>query len=233
MRVALYLQDLHPLREGMDHVRYAEERGFDAVWQAESRLVREATVPLAAFAAVTSRIKVCSGVIPIWTRNVGLLAATFSTLDELAPGRVVLGLGAWWEPLASKVGVDRRKPIRAMRETVEATRRLLAMERVTYHGEFVHLDDVEIDIVHGDRSPKHVPIYIGATGMQMMELAGAIADGVLLNYLVGPGYNQEAMEHLAIGAERAGRDLDDVDRPQLIVCSLDDDRSLALDRARE
>ncbi|HYF71529.1 MAG TPA: LLM class flavin-dependent oxidoreductase, partial [Nocardioides sp.] len=182
-RVALYLQDLHPLREGMEYVRYAEERGFDAVWQAESRLVREATVPMAAYAAVTGRIKVGSGIVPIWTRNVGLLAATFSTLDELAPGRVMLGLGAWWEPLATKVGVDRRKPLRAMRETVEATRRLLAMERVTYHGEFVHLDDVEIDIVHGDRSPKHVPIYVGATGMQMMELAGEIADGVLLNYM--------------------------------------------------
>ena len=69
--------------------------------------------------------------------------------------------------------------------------------------------------------------------MKMMELAGEIGDGVLLNYLVGPGYNREAMEHLAIGAERAGRTVDDVDRPQLVVCSLDDDRSLALDRARE
>jgi 5,10-methylenetetrahydromethanopterin reductase len=233
MRVALYLQDLHPIRDGMDYVRYAEERGFDAVWQAESRLVREATVPMAAYAAVTSRIKVGSGIVPIWTRNVGLLAATFSTLDELAPGRVMLGLGAWWEPLASKVGVDRRKPLRAMRETVEATRRLLAMERVTYHGEFVHLDDVEIDIVHGDRSPKHVPIYIGATGMQMMELAGSIADGVLLNYMVSPAYNAQALAALTRGAEKAGRTLDDLDRPQLVVCSVDHDRALALDRSRE
>lgn len=233
MRVALYLQDYHPIRDGMEYVRYAEERGFDAVWQAESRLVREATVPMAAYAAVTSRIKVGSGIVPIWTRNVGLLAATFSTLDELAPGRVMLGLGAWWEPLASKVGVDRRKPLRAMRETVEATRRLLAMERVTYDGEFVHLDDVEIDIVHGDRSPKHVPIYIGATGMQMMELAGEIADGVLLNYMVGPSYNAQAMAALARGAEKAGRTVDDLDRPQLVVCSVDRDRDLALDRSRE
>jgi 5,10-methylenetetrahydromethanopterin reductase len=233
MRVALYLQDLHPIRDGMDYARYAEERGFDAVWQAESRLVREATVPMAAYAAVTSRIKVGSGIVPIWTRNVGLLAATFSTLDELAPGRVMLGLGAWWEPLASKVGVDRRKPLRAMRETVEATRRLLAMERVTYHGEFVHLDDVEIDIVHGDRSPKQVPIYVGATGMQMMELAGEIADGVLLNYMVAPAYNAQAMAALAAGAAKAGRTVDDLDRPQLVVCSVDRDRDLALDRARE
>jgi len=97
----------------------------------------------------------------------------------------------------------------------------------------VHLDDVEIDIVHGDRSPKDVPIYVGATAMKMMEVAGEIGDGVLLNYLVGPAYNRDAMEHLAVGAERAGRTVADVDRPQLVVCSLDSDRSLALDRARE
>jgi 5,10-methylenetetrahydromethanopterin reductase len=232
-RVALYLQDKHPIREGMTYAALAERAGFEAVWQAESRLVREATVPMAAYAAVTERIAIGSGVVNTWTRNVGLLAATFSTLDDLAPGRIRLGLGAWWEPLAGKVGVDRRHTLRAMRETVEAVRRLLAMERVTYHGEFVHLDDVEIDIVHGDRSPKHVPIYVGATAMRMMELAGEIGDGVLLNYLVGPAYDTEALEHLAAGAARAGRTLEDVDRPQLVVCSLDEDRSLALDRARE
>jgi 5,10-methylenetetrahydromethanopterin reductase len=232
-RVALYLQDKHPIHDGMHYAQLAEQAGFEAVWQAESRLVREATVPMAAYAAVTERIGIGSGVVNNWTRNVGLLAATFSTLDDLAPGRVKLGIGAWWDPLAAKVGIHRTKMLTAMRETVEAVRRLLAMERVTFDGEFVHLDDVEIDIVHGDRSPKHVPIYIGATAMKMMELAGEIGDGVLLNYLVGPAYNHEAMEHLATGAELAGRTLDDVDRPQLVVCSLDPNRSVALDRARE
>jgi 5,10-methylenetetrahydromethanopterin reductase len=232
-RMALYLQDKHPIRDGMRYASYAESKGFEAVWQAESRLVREATVPMAAYAAVTSRIKVGSGVISIWTRNVGLLAATFSTLHELAPGRIMLGLGAWWEPLASKVGVSRRRPLLAMREIVEATRQLLALQRVTYHGEFVHLDDVEIDIVHGDRSPRDVPIYIGATGMKMMELAGEIADGVLLNYMVSPDYNRRALEALAAGAARAGRTVSDIDRPQLVVCSVDTDRAAALDRSRE
>ncbi len=171
--------------------------------------------------------------IPIWTRNVGLLAATFSTLFELAPGRIMMGLGAWWEPLASKVGVDRRLPLTAMREVVEAARQLLALQRVSYHGEFVHLDDVEIDIVHGDRSPRDVPIYVGATGMRMMELAGEIADGVLLNYMVSPDYNRRALDALACGAARAGRTVGDIDRPQLVVCSVDADRDTALDRSRE
>ncbi len=202
------------------------------MWQAESRLVREATVPMAAFLSCTDTIEVGSGVVNNWTRNPALLASTFSTLDDLAPGRVILGIGAWWDPLARKVGIDRARPLTAMRETIEAVRALLADETVTYHGEFVHLDGVELDYVHQPRRPKDVPIYLGATGMKMMELTGELADGAVLNYLVSPAYNAQAMHHLEVGAARAGRGLDDVDRPQLIVCSLDDDRAKALDNAR-
>lgn len=231
-RAALYLQDKHPITDGIGYVRRAEAAGFEAVWQAESRLVREATVPMAAFAATTSRIKVGSGVVNTWTRNVALLAATFVTLDDLAPGRVMLGLGAWWDPLASKVGISRTRPLANMRETVEACRALLELEEVTYHGDFVHLDGVRIDVVHGDSARRAVPIYIGATGPKMLELAGEIADGVLLNYMVSPAYNDGALERIEAGARRAGRELTAIDRPQLIVCSLDDDRGAALDRAR-
>ena len=129
-QVALYLQDAHPMREGIELVRYAEAKGFDAVWQADSRLVRDAVVPMAAFAATTDRIKIGSGVIDIWTRNAARLASTFSTLDDLAPGRIICGLGAWWDPLAAKVGISRDKPLRVMREVVDAVRGLLANETV-------------------------------------------------------------------------------------------------------
>ncbi len=231
-RAALYLQDAHSLREAMTHVQAAERAGFEAVWQAESRLVREATVPMAAFASVTERIKVGSGVVASWTRNPALLAATFSTLDDLAPGRIMLGIGAWWDPLARKVGIQRRRPLLQMREVVESVRALLANQNVTFHGEFVNLDGVELDYVHQERRAKDVPIYIGATGMRMMELTGEIADGVVLNYLVSPTYNLQAMDALERGASRAGRSVDDLDRPQLIVCSMDSDRAAAIDAAR-
>jgi 5,10-methylenetetrahydromethanopterin reductase len=231
--MALYLQDAHDLRDGLEYARYAEKKGFEAIWQAESRLVRDAIVPMAAYAAVTERIKVGSGVINNWTRNIGLLAATFLTLDDLAPGRVICGIGAWWDPLAKNVGIVRRNPLLAMRETVEVLRRLLALERVTFHGEFHHVDEIELDVVHGRREPREVPIYIGATGPKMMELAGEIADGVVLNYCVPPDYNREALEQLQVGAQRAGRSLENVDRPQLVVCSVDPDREKALDTTRE
>ena len=231
-RIALYLQDAHDLRDGLDYARYAESKGFEAVWQAESRLVRDAIVPMAAYAAVTEHIKVGSGVINNWTRNIGLLASTFLTLDDLAPDRIICGIGAWWDPLARNVGIERRKPLKAMRETVEILRRLLNMEKVTFHGEFHHVDGIELDVVHGRREPRNVPIMIGATGDKMMELTGEISDGVVLNYCVSPEYNDRALENLDRGARKVGRTIDDLDRPQLVVCSVDDDHEAAFDSTR-
>jgi 5,10-methylenetetrahydromethanopterin reductase len=172
-------------------------------------------------------------VIDCWTRNPARIASTFSTLDDLAPGRIILGIGAWWDPLASKVGVDRKRPLRVMREVVESVRALLRCDGpVTYQGDYVQLDGVELDYIHQERVAKDVPIYIGATGMKMMELTGKIGDGVVLNYMVEPAYNLRAMEALEKGARSVGKDLDDIDRPQLIVCSVDEDRQAALDAAR-
>lgn len=231
-RVALYLQDSHDLRDGLDYARYAEEKGFEAVWQAESRLVRDAIVPMAAYAAVTNKIKVGSGVINNWTRNIGLLAATFLTLDDLAPNRIICGLGAWWDPLAKNVGIDRKKPLTAMKETIIVMKKLLNMERVTFDGEFVHVNGIELDVVHGRREPRKVPIMIGATGDQMLEMTGEIADGVVLNYCVPPEYNDNALEWIEKGLKKSGRKMDDFDRPQLVVCSVDKDHDKAIDTTK-
>ena len=74
-RRALYLQDAHPIRDAIAYTQYAEDKGFEAVWQADSRLVREAGVPMAAFGATTDTIKIGSGVIDVWTRNPARLAS--------------------------------------------------------------------------------------------------------------------------------------------------------------
>ena len=93
--------------------------------------------------------------------------------------------------------------------------------------------DIELDVVHGRREPRNVPIMLGATGNKMMELAGEIADGAVLNYCVPPEYNIIAMDLLEKGAKKAGRSIDDIDRPQLVVCSVDDDHDKAIDTTRE
>ena len=201
--------------------------GFEAVWQAESRLVREATVPMAAFAAVTERIKVGSGVVDCWTRNPARLASTFSTLDDLAPGRVILGIGAWWDPLAAKVGIDRRQAAdgRCARSSTPCGRCWPTRPSPSTASSCTSTASSSTTCTRS-AGPRTCPIYIGATGMQMMELTGEIADGVVLNYLVSPAYNATgAWSTSRSGAARgrAGPSTTSTG-PQLVVCSLDDDR---------
>ena len=225
--MALYMQDKHKLRYELEIAQYAEERGFSEIWQADTRLARDCIVMMSAFLAQTRRLRVGSGVLPIWTRNAAVIAASWSTLWELGGrvegrGRVMLGLGAWWEPIAGRVGVKREKPLRAMRENIESIRQLFTMQEVSYQGEFVNLDRVKLDVAFGDTSPRDIPLYIGATGDKMLELAGEIGDGVVLNYVVSVDYIRRAVGLVEQGARRAGKTLADVDRPELIVCCLSD-----------
>ena len=121
------------------------------------------------------------------------------------------------------MGVRRAKPLKAMREYVEAICAFFSMREVTYQGEFVRLELVKLDVVYGDTSLRDIPIYVGATGDQMLELAGEIADGVVLNYVVSVDY-----------VCRAGRAVEQVDRPELLVCSpSDDDPRAAMAEAKK
>ncbi len=226
-RVALYLQDKHNIRYELEIAKYAEDRGFSEIWQADTRLARDCIVMMSALLTVTKKMRFGSGVLPIWTRNPAVIAASWSTMWELGgkydnQGRVMLGLGAWWEPIASRVGVDRRTPLKAMRENVESIRELFTMQEVTYKGEFVNLDRVKLDVAFGDTSPRDIPIYIGATGDKMLEMAGQLCDGVVLNYVVSVDYIKKAVALVEKGAQKAGKTLADVDRPELLVCCLSD-----------
>ncbi len=228
-RLGLYYQDKHPLPYLLEMAEYAEDKGFAEIWPSDTRLARDCIAVMSALLVRTSRLRIGSGVLPIWTRNAAVIAATWSTMWEMGgltpegESRVMLGLGAWWEPIAGRVGVDRRRPLLAMRENVEAIARLFTMEEVTYEGEFVQLDRVRLDVAYGDVSPRNIPIYIGATGPKMLELTGEICDGVVLNYVVPISYIRDAIGLVARGAERSGRSIADIDTPDLLVCALSDD----------
>jgi 5,10-methylenetetrahydromethanopterin reductase len=228
-RMALYMQDKHPIAVEIEMAKYAESCGFSEIWQADTRLARDCVVLMSALLTETDQLRIGSGVLPIWTRNPAVIAATWSTMWELGglteagESRVMCGIGAWWEPIASRVGVDRRTPLRAMREHVEALRALFTMEEVTYRGEVVQLDRVRLDVAYGDTGPRDIPIYIGATGPRMLELTGEICDGVVLNYVVSVDYIRDAVAKVEAGAARADKTIDDIDRPELLVCSLSDD----------
>lgn len=219
------------------HAMYAEEAGLDSVWQGESRLVRDAMTMMGAYTQVTDEIDIAPGVTNCYTRNVALMAQTFSTLDELSGGRMKLGIGAWWDPLASKVGIDRERPLRRMWEYCTVTKRLLDLENVTYEGDTLRVEDIELDLVRSDAEPRDVPIYVGATGEIMHKLTGelvgcGVAGGIFMNYLIPPEHNLKGLEKLKEGVEKQDASMEDVDRPQLIAVSMDEDVDYAIGQAR-
>lgn len=227
-RMALYMQDKHSIQHELEMAKYAEERGFSEIWQADTRLARDCIVLMSAFLTSTRHMRIGSAVLPIWTRNPAVIAATWSSMWELAgkvkgKGRLMLGIGAWWEPIATRVGVERTRPLKAMREHVEAIRQLFTMQEVSYQGDFVRLDRIRLDVAFGDTSPRDIPIYIGATGDRMLEMTGEICDGVVLNYVVSVDYIRRAVALVEKGAIKAGKTLADVDRPELLVCCLSDE----------
>ena len=219
------------VRKHMETARYADRAGVDSIWVIETRLTTDAIVPMSAYASATDRLRIGAGVIPMWTRNPALIAQTFATLDLLAPGRVILGLGAWWDPLARRAGVNREKPLRAMREVVESVRLLLSMEGpVTYRGEYVHMDGLYLD--HGGTEPHDVKVYVAAVGPQMLRMAGHIADGVVLNANHTVGAVRQAVEEIGKGAESAGRSIDQLDLVEPIRLAVTRDKRRTLNAAK-
>lgn len=107
-RIGMAFLDRPDLARQIRLVKRMEELGYDSAWVCETRLARDAISVLGAFAASTSRIRLGTGIVNTWTRGPALMAVTFATLNELAPGRMICGLGAYWDPLAWKQGIDRK-----------------------------------------------------------------------------------------------------------------------------
>jgi alkanesulfonate monooxygenase SsuD/methylene tetrahydromethanopterin reductase-like flavin-dependent oxidoreductase (luciferase family) len=236
-KVGLFNYEGETVQEELEAAKYAEEKGFNSVWQAESRLTRDAISVLGAYSQVTDSLTIGSGVVNNWTRNVALMAQTWQTLDQLSGGRAIAGIGAWWDPLASKVGIDRKKPLRALWEYSTVLRRLLDHENVTYDGEIIQVEDIELDMVHAESQPADVPIYLGATGMTAHKMTGelvgkGVCGGIVMNGLIPAEHTERGVRKLKEGVEKQGGSLEDIDRPQIINMVMDDDADVAIDKAK-
>ena len=193
-----------------------EALGYDSVWIADTGAGPDAFVVGAAVATCTTRLRIGTAVIPVYTRTPSVMAAGAGSLAQLAAGRVVLGIGASSETIVDAWGgVPFTRPLQRMRETVGVLRAMLAGERVTFEGRTIRTRGFRLV----SPPPRPVPIYLAALMPPMLELAGEIADGVILNFMPVEAVPR-MLEHVRRGASRAGREasqLEIVSRFQTIV----------------
>jgi 5,10-methylenetetrahydromethanopterin reductase len=213
----------------------AERAGFESVWVAETRITRDAVVPLAAIAAATERVRLGTAIVNVFTRGPVVIAITFLGLDELAPGRIVMGLGTGSPRILAPQGHAFVKALTRLREYCEVLRPLMRGEEVSYEGTTIRLERARVeDILAGGSIAsvaRDIPLFLGVTGPRSLELAGAVADGVLLNVCLPTAYVERARDLIARGASSAGRSGDDVEVGMMTVVSPDADSRAAKDRA--
>jgi probable F420-dependent oxidoreductase len=183
----------------------AERLGYESAWVTEVSGPDAVTV-LAAAAAATTTIRLATGIVPTYVRDPYLAAMTFASLQDLSGGRVVAGFGTSTPVIVSGWhGLPWGRPVATTREYVTLFRRLLSGERVKHEGIF-RLQGATL------RAPvrEPIPVYLGALNNGMLELAGEIADGVILNFPT-PGYTRGAVEAIRRGLTRSGRDRSEID----------------------
>lgn len=220
------------LREVAATARSAEAGGFDDIWTLDSPLLAgrllDPYVMLAACAETTSRVRLGVAVTNPYTRHPVVTACSSLSLDDLSGGRAVLGIGSGDSAMRT-LGLDPADAAGThgarrghLREMVQVLDTIFRGEALTVGAKTLRLN----------RPARRIPIYVAATGPRMLELAGEIADGVIIQVGIYPPCLERALEHVRTGAEKAGRDPAEIDIACSTFTAIAEDKAVALDRAR-
>lgn len=197
---SILLNAEHDHQTLMQLARQIEACGFATLWYADERFYRETYTGLAVCAMVTERITLGTGVTDPYTRHPALTAMAAGSLDELSGGRAVIGFGAGRAGYHN-IGIDLVRPARRIHEAIEIIRKLLAGEKLDYQGEIFQTSDLSLKF----RTRADIPIILAADGPQVLRVAGAVADGVMISHCASPKILAEKLANVREGVARAGR----------------------------
>jgi len=218
MRLGLMLSGARRAPDAVDVATRAEAAGISDIWISEDYFERGAMGVAGAVVTATRTARVGIGVVNPWTRHPMVTAMEVAGLDELAPGRLVLGMGAsnrvWMQ---DRCGIPFQAPLQAVDESVAIIRTALAGQPVAVSGRHF-----TVDAGLSFTPDRTVPIYLGAKGERALAMAGRIADGALLSLLSAPGY-------VSWARERCGAPLDTA---AYVLVSCTDDGRAARDAVR-
>ncbi|MAH21976.1 MAG: hypothetical protein CMO12_04100 [Thaumarchaeota archaeon] len=230
-RIGINLPNSTTASDFLRIAKVADRKGYGSIWKGE-QLGRDAISVLGACATATTRIEMATGIINIFVRNPLLTAMTAATVHELSGRRVIMGLSTGNPARTGKTfGVQFDHPLGRLREYIGILRRALSGETLNYKGRF--LERIEGFKLGIKAPPSNFPIYVAARHPHMIELAGEIGDGLLMN-MVSPNYLASfVLPHIKIGAEKAGRSVNEIDIASFIITCISNDKSAALRAARK
>lgn len=224
-RLAAFSPAVRTLEESVNRARIVEKYGYESLWTTQLPTARDASLVLAAYASATQGVKLGTGVLPIYTRQPTAMVQMAATLDELSGGRFILGLGVSHRVTVEGMwGLRLESPVEAMREYLTIVRTSLRDGACSFEGKYFTARWSYL----GPRR-EDMPVMISALHQRMLELAGELADGVVL-YMCAPGYIKEhVIPHLRTGRERAGKSMDGFEVVAAVDACATSDRDAALD----
>jgi 5,10-methylenetetrahydromethanopterin reductase len=205
-----------------------EKSGFSTLWVTEHFCSGDAISILGALAYLTEKAKLGTGIIGVNSRHPVLTAMTFSSLNMLSRGRMILGLGTGVLAWLDQLGLKHDKPVLLVKEALSIVRALFNGETVNFDGMYFKVRNMRLGQYLSSAS---IPIYLAAVGPDMLKFAGQHADGVVLTAGSSLKYVQTAKKHINTGQNMSR---DQKERPSLLslmICAVDDDDSLAVDQA--
>ena len=213
------------VRTAVAMAKMAEDAGYDDLWFADTGCPDALTMaPL--IAQATSKVRIGTAVIPVFTRSAAVLAATAQTIQQVADGRFILGIGTSSQVMMEGWhGQTFEKPLSRMRDTTRLMKSIFKGEKTDFDGKTIHS--------HGYRqAPGDTPIYLAGLKPKMVEMAAQEADGVILNLFPAPALDK-IIGHVRNGEAAGGKQAGDAEvvcRHQVMVT---DDKKAALDLLRK
>jgi 5,10-methylenetetrahydromethanopterin reductase len=203
----------------------AEELGYDSIWIPDQTFHRDPYVMLSAVARATKEIGIGLGVTTPYARHPIQIARAIGTLDELSDGRVMLGLGAGNKKMfLDKLGIEQKGAASLLRQTVKCIRELFAGKTVEWSSPAFRLNQVRLEFP----TRSDIPIFIASRSPLMLKVGGEVADGVIAEALFTPGAVHYVRERITLGAEKSGRNREDVQHICWQVLDVNEDRDAAV-----
>ncbi|MHA2234726.1 MAG: LLM class flavin-dependent oxidoreductase [Candidatus Thorarchaeota archaeon] len=228
--IGVAMTGVFPVSEAVELARVAETSGLGSAWFAEDYFFRGGIPYMAAAAMATEKLRIGLGVVNPYSRHPALIAMEFATLDEMSNMRTVFGLGSGVPFWMEQMGIYDKKPLSRTRACVDLVRKIMTGENINHEDKFFKAKDIKLVF---EPVRKRAPIYLAFEGPQGLALSGEIGDGVILSIFCTPSYVKFAWDRIAVGAKKAGKNLDDYEMVAYMPMVIDDDLDKAISIARE